>query len=94
VWERAADGVIECTLITAPALAPVVEVHDRMPIPIAERSRDAWIDPRIVSVDEARALAVVDPAHALVRTAVSTFVNDARHEGPECLAPAAQQALF
>ena len=94
VWEPANDGVVECTLLTAPAQTPVIEIHDRMPIPIAERSRDAWIDPGIVAVDAARALAVVDPNHDLVCAAVSTYVNDARHEGPACFAPAAQQGLF
>jgi putative SOS response-associated peptidase YedK len=29
------------------------------------------------------------PADAMTATAVSTYVNNAQHQGPECIAPAA-----
>jgi putative SOS response-associated peptidase YedK len=92
VWDPAESG-LACAILTTAARPPVLEVHDRMPIPIAPSSRDAWLDPSL-STEAARALAVVDPDAHLVASAVSTYVNDANHEGPACLALAEQAGLF
>jgi putative SOS response-associated peptidase YedK len=94
IYERGADGVLECALLTTAAAPPVREIHDRMPIPLAPRDHAAWLDPSVTAETVVRALAKVDPEADLVCAAVSTFVNDARHEGIECLTPAAQRSLF
>jgi putative SOS response-associated peptidase YedK len=38
-------GVTSCTIITAPAIAPITHVHDRMPIILDPSVFDAWLNP-------------------------------------------------
>ena len=97
IYEPGPGGVLECALLTTAAAPPVREIHDRMPVPLAVRDHAAWLDPAVTAETVVRALAKVDPDADLVAAAVSTFVNDARHEGAECLAPpvpVAQGSLF
>lgn len=37
--------VTSCTIITAPAVSPISQIHDRMPIILAPEVFDAWLDP-------------------------------------------------
>jgi putative SOS response-associated peptidase YedK len=94
LWSRDAQGGLECALLTTTARPPVATVHDRMPIVLSHEAEAAWLDLEVVDPRRVKALATTDPAADLVVTKVGTYVNDARHEGPECLAPEAQRALF
>ena len=104
VWERwvSKDGeVIEsCAIVTQPARSPVDAIHDRMPLVLAPGRWAQWLD---ASATSAEALApLLEPQSPdLVAYAVSTHVNDPRHDDPACLEPApvapvapAQQTLF
>jgi putative SOS response-associated peptidase YedK len=94
IYEARDGGALECAILTLAARPPVAEIHDRMPIPLRAQDHAAWLSPSPLSADRGRALLVPDPDADLVYSAVGTFVNDARHEGPECLAPPAQNGLF
>jgi putative SOS response-associated peptidase YedK len=85
-----------CTILTTAANSTIAGLHDRMPVILAPGAETAWLDvqtprellPEILSglPPEQTAMAPVGPA-----------VNDARYDGPECLAapaPSAQAALF
>ena len=85
-----------CTILTTAANSAIASLHDRMPVILAPGAETAWLDvetphellPEILSglPPEQTAMAPVGPA-----------VNDARYDGPECLAapaPSAQVALF
>ncbi|UNK36598.1 SOS response-associated peptidase [Shinella sp. H4-D48] len=37
--------VTSCTIITAPAVSPISQIHDRMPIILAPDEFDAWLNP-------------------------------------------------
>src|SRR4051794_23692467 len=101
VWGRGDDRLYTCTVVTAPAVAELSEIHPRMPLVLP---RDRWA----ASLDPARAdgdpLAEPTPPE-LVETLelrpVSTAVNNVRKNGPELEArvesvsePADQAALF
>jgi putative SOS response-associated peptidase YedK len=98
VWDRwtSRDGeVVEsCAILTRPARPPLDEVHGRMPVVLPPEAWDAWLDPR------ADPVACLDAdGGALVARAVSSYVNDPRHDDPRCLEPAspdepAQRSLF
>jgi putative SOS response-associated peptidase YedK len=97
VWERwtSRDGeVVEsCAILTQPALPPASEIHDRMPIVLPAEAWDRWLDP--AERDVASVLAPAPPE--LVVQAVSSYVNDPKHDDPRCMeAPAepVQTALF
>ena len=47
VWKPAKDAspLLSCTIITTDAVGELAEIHDRMPLIVAERDWDRWLDP-------------------------------------------------
>jgi putative SOS response-associated peptidase YedK len=70
-----------CCILTRPADAAVLPVHDRMPVLLAADAVDLWLD-LAAPVEDLRAL--LDRPHGLSIEAypVSTRVNDTRHDDP------------
>jgi len=97
IWHAPDDTTLRtCTIITRPANAAVSALHDRMPVILAPNAESAWLD---TGTPAGRLDAILAglPAERTRLAAVSTAVNDARYDGPECLAPPAQDpqtALF
>lgn len=97
VWHAPDGGTLRtCTILTTAANRAIAQLHDRMPVILAPEHESAWLDastPR----DELDAALAGLPASKTALTEVGTAVNDARYDGPACLAPAdtgAQDALF
>jgi putative SOS response-associated peptidase YedK len=99
VWDRwvSKDGeVIEsCAIVTQPARPPVDAIHDRMPLVLSPARWAQWLDAGTTSA-EALAPLLAPQAPDLVAYAVSTHVNDPRHDDPACQepSPVQQQSLF
>ena len=74
-----------CTIITTGANELAAEVHDRMPVILGENEYDRWLDPTNQRADGLRFLLEPYPADHMTARPVSTFVNNARNEGPNCL---------
>jgi putative SOS response-associated peptidase YedK len=70
-------------ILTVPANAQVLALHDRMPAILPPDQFDAWLDVRAVSAEEAQRLLVPAAADALEIVEVSPRLNDPRNEGPE-----------
>lgn len=88
--------VRSCTILTREANAAVAPLHDRMPVILDRHHERSWLD---ISTppDELREMLRGLPAEETAMREVSAAVNDARYDGPECLAPPApspQGALF
>jgi len=95
-WRGGEDTapVRSCAIITTAANSAIAPLHDRMPVILRSDAEQAWLDPSTprdllvellggLSADET-ALSPVGPA-----------VNDARYDGPECLAaPTPTPSLF
>jgi len=85
-----------CTILTTAANPAIASLHDRMPVILAPGTESAWLE-HSRSPDRLRdLLAGLNPADTAVRP-VGPAVNDARYDGPECLAPPipdGQVALF
>jgi putative SOS response-associated peptidase YedK len=97
IW-RAEGGrtLRSCTIITTAANDAVAQLHDRMPVILAPEHETAWLDP-ITPPKLLHQLVEGIPAADIAIRPVSSAVNDARYDGPECLAPppeGAQAALF
>lgn len=76
-----------CALLTRAAEGPVAEVHDRMPVVLADEALEGWLDPGLKDATQfAREHAL---AREFVHYAVSKRVNNARNEGPELIEPLA-----
>jgi putative SOS response-associated peptidase YedK len=77
VWKGADDSRLRsCTILTTRANDAVAPLHDRMPVILPREAEAIWLD----------LLAPLDPADTAIHP-VGPAVNDARFDGPECLAP-------
>ena len=91
LWEPAAalpDAVSTCTILTTQPNDVTRPVHDRMPVILAPASYERWLDPKLHTREELRALLAPFPAEAMTAYPVSTCVNNAAFDDPGCLAPA------
>ncbi len=97
IWHAPDDSTLRtCTIITRPANAAVSALHDRMPVILAPEAESAWLDTG-TPANRLDAILTGLSAERTSLVAVSTAVNDARYDGPECLAPPRpdpQTALF
>jgi putative SOS response-associated peptidase YedK len=85
-----------CTILTTAANSAIAGLHDRMPVILEPDAEGAWLDLDTPSEALGQLLYGLPPEQTAL-TPVGTAVNDARYDGPECLAapaPDAQGALF
>jgi putative SOS response-associated peptidase YedK len=81
------------TILTTAANAMLASYHDRMPVILADRDADDWMDPRAPDPHALKRLLVPAPADLLAATPVSPDVNDADNDWPDLLRPAGQLSL-
>lgn len=74
-----------CTILTTDANRLAREVHNRMPVILSPRDYDVWLDAAVKTIDDLRYLFEPYPDDAMSVRPVSTYVNNARNEGPECV---------
>ena len=86
LWEKW-NEIESCTIITTEANALMAPIHDRMPVVLGSNDYVTWLDPAATNLDK---LLTPFPSDELVRVAVNPIVNNARNEGPECIAPIAE----
>ena len=85
-----------CTILTTAANSAISALHDRMPIVLAPGDEAAWLNTAAPASELAEILVGLAPAQTVLQP-VGRAVNDARYDGPECLAPPVedgQVALF
>jgi len=92
VWELwKGDGdqpLYTCAIITTAANEVVGKYHDRMPVVLTRDQFTPWLAAASTR-DELQALLRALPASELEAVPVGQYVNNARHEWPECLRPVA-----
>lgn len=82
---RPAHPLLSCTIITTDAVGDLAEIHDRMPLALAERDWDRWLDPD--AGPDPELLAGPPDVHGIRMREISTLVNNVRNNGPELIAP-------
>jgi putative SOS response-associated peptidase YedK len=93
------DKLRSCTILTTAPNAAIAPLHDRMPVILSAESERLWLDASTPVASLHELLVGIEAAHTAVRP-VGPAVNDARYDGPECLAPppeeptSTQVALF
>jgi putative SOS response-associated peptidase YedK len=97
IW-HARDGATlrTCTILTTAANSAIASLHDRMPVILHPGAESAWLD-NTTPRSELHEILGGLPADLTGVAEVGFAVNDARYDGPECLAPpvpSAQSALF
>jgi putative SOS response-associated peptidase YedK len=87
VWKpsEGAEPLLSCTIITTDAVGELAEIHDRMPLMVAENNWDAWLDPDAPA--DTALLAHPPDVRGIVLREVSTLVNSVRNNGPELIEP-------
>jgi putative SOS response-associated peptidase YedK len=75
------------TIVTSAPNEAMAELHNRMPVILAEADWDAWLDRDFA--DRGRLLAMLEPRDEpeLEIRAVSQLVNNVRNDGPELVVP-------
>ena len=89
LWEKwGHDGeVLEtAAILTTSATAAMRPLHDRMPVILPREAWSVWLDPQR-RTDEELAPLLVPFDDGLVFVPVSTYVSNARNQGPGCLEP-------
>ncbi|MCV2488705.1 SOS response-associated peptidase [Geodermatophilus sp. YIM 151500] len=101
VWGRGEDRVYTCTVITAPAVGALTEIHDRMPLVLPRDRWADWLDPQRDDVEQLALPTPPEAVEALELRPVGPAVGNVANNGPELLAraesvaePADQPALF
>jgi putative SOS response-associated peptidase YedK len=87
-WQSPEGEVVEsCTILTTEANEVMMPLHDRMPVILDAGVYDRWLDPSAKDVAALQTLLVPYPDEGMVAVPVSSYVSNARHEGPKCLEP-------
>ncbi len=97
IWHGPDDRKLRsCTILTTAANPAIAPLHDRMPVMLSPDAEGAWLDTSTPREELDRILAPLPSSLTALRE-VGPAVNDARYDGPECLAPpeySGQAALF
>jgi len=75
------------SILTTTANAVVAPVHDRMPVILPPHQYAAWLDHQTFAPDRLQSLFQPYPPGEIQAGRVSTLVNNARHDSPDCLRP-------
>jgi putative SOS response-associated peptidase YedK len=86
-WDKGEKPIDSCTILTTEANELMQPLHDRMPVILDPALFAEWLDPTQHKPEAIEALLRPFPSEALKATPISTYVNNARNQGPECIAP-------
>ena len=91
LWERWFDldgtEIQSATLLTTAANETMQPFHHRMPVLLPPERWDAWIDANTPGLRLGPEFLAPAPNETLIPTRVSTYVNNVRNQGPECIEP-------
>lgn len=98
IWEtwRDAEGkeLKSCTIVTTEPNELIGAFHHRMPVILKPEAYEAWLNPESVDPETLKHLFVPYPSEEMVAYPVSTGVNRAANDSPDCIvqvAPAIEQ---
>lgn len=74
-------------LLTTGPNSLMAPIHDRMPVILDLEEARTWITPGAIDPNRVRELCDSYPAEAMEAAAVSSVVNNARNDVPECIVP-------
>ncbi|MGI8652326.1 MAG: SOS response-associated peptidase [Geodermatophilaceae bacterium] len=85
IWGTRPDLLLTCTVITIPAVGPLVEVHDRMPFVLPRERWDAWLDPEQHDPEVLLEPTPLEVVESLERRPVGPEVGNVKNNGPQLL---------
>jgi putative SOS response-associated peptidase YedK len=89
LWDRWAkgDGRETFPLLTTTTNGLGRHCQERMPVIRPLAFHDEWLDPQADAAEWLQSALRPYPAQEMEAVPVSAWVNNARHEGPECVQP-------
>ena len=85
-WIDAEDRPLwSVSILTGPALGPLAEIHDRMPLTVARDAVDPWLDEDVRDADQVRSLLDLTSAPAWTAHPVGPEVGNVRNNSPELI---------
>ena len=79
------NPLLTSTILTMNANTTIQAIHDRMPVVIPPRDALRWLAPDQTDGNQLTPLITAAADDFFVAEPVSKYVNNARHEGPDCL---------
>ncbi|HEX7288704.1 MAG TPA: SOS response-associated peptidase, partial [Candidatus Angelobacter sp.] len=91
LWDRwrspSGEKIESCTILTTDANSLLRDVHDRMPVMLRREDYDLWLDPGVTDPRRVQHLLRPFDARLMKMYPVSTLVNNANNDSPECIRP-------
>lgn len=91
LWEswKKPDGtdLLSFTIITTAANALIKSIHERMPVILPRELEGAWLDPALTDAAALEKFLAPYPPDRMEAYRVSTLVNSAKNDKPECIEP-------
>lgn len=85
-WQGPEGRILEtAAILTTTPNAILKPIHERMPVILPPAHFSIWLDPAQHDPQRLQPLLVPFPAELMRASPVGKFVNDPRHEGPQCL---------
>lgn len=85
-WDKEAQSIYSCTILTTVANDLLAPVHSRMPVILKPESYQPWLSTQ-TKPDELLNLINVDGYDSFTRYPVSSYVNNPRHNDDVCIRP-------
>jgi len=91
-WEGPDENTIDsCTVLTTEPNDLIRLLHNRMPVILAPKDYDLWLDPGVQEAELLQPLLRPYPSENMIAYPISTWVNSPSNEGPQCIEPLAEQ---
>jgi len=88
-WKAPTETIImSCSILTTQPNDLLKPIHDRMPVILDVDQEDAWLDSANDDIDALKRMLDPFPSNLMEVYEVSTYVNNARNDGPQCTQPA------
>ena len=91
LWEtwKSPEGetVKSCTILTTKPNEFMEPIHNRMPVILSGETEALWLDPMTEEPDVLQPLIQPSPAELMESRIVSSLVNSAKNNSPECVVP-------
>jgi putative SOS response-associated peptidase YedK len=84
-WEKHGGPVESCTILTTDANELMRPIHERMPVIVPPDQYGLWLDPRFEDTKRLAKLLQPFPAEGMLAYPVSTLVNNAKNDVPQCV---------
>jgi putative SOS response-associated peptidase YedK len=79
------------TIITTEPNELVRPIHNRMPVILLPEDEERWLDASRTTFAKARSMLKPIPAELMDAHDVSSTVNSAKYDGPECIRPVSDE---